>query len=121
MKTERTLKIKTMDSAKTWGEAITVSLIDTGKKFIYFFPKVLGAILILFIGWIIAVAMGRLVARMVLELGLDRATEKLGFRKKLSGTGLFLTPSVFIGGLFKWFLALVFFFIHTDGQTRVGG
>ena len=103
-----------MDSAKTWGEAITMSLIDMGQKFIHFFPKLLGAILVLFIGWILAVTLGHLVTKMVSELGLDRAMEKVGFRKKLSGTGIFLTPSLFVGGLFKWFLALVFLMAATS-------
>lgn len=103
-----------MDSAKTWGEAITVSLIDIGQKFIVFFPKMLGAILVLFLGWIIAVTLGRLVAKMIDELGLDSATEKLGFKRKLSGTGICFAPSVFVGGLFKWFLALVFLMAATS-------
>lgn len=101
-----------MDSAKTWGEAITVALIDIGQKFIYFFPKILGSILILFVGWIIAVTLGRLVAKMVNELGIDRLLKSVDSRNDSKLT--IFAPSVLVGGLFKWFLALVFLMAVTN-------
>ncbi|MFZ2193339.1 MAG: hypothetical protein WAV31_03775 [Candidatus Moraniibacteriota bacterium] len=97
-----------MDNAKTWGEAITISLIDIGQKVIHFFPKILGAFLIITIGWFISVMMGKLIARIINKLGLDLAAEKVGFNKKLPNSGIAIKPSGFIGELFKWFFVLVF-------------
>ena len=103
-----------MDSAKVWGEAITVSLMDVGQKVINFLPKVFGAMIVLLLGWIIAVALGKLMTNIVSKLGLDRAVEKLSFQKKIAETGMQLLPSIFIGGLVKWFLALVFLMASTS-------
>ena len=97
-----------MDSAKTWGEAITISLLKMGQELISFLPKLLGAFIIIFIGWVIAGILGGLVTRMVFGLGLDRAVEKLGFRSKTSSRSVYFSPSVVIGGATKWFLVLVF-------------
>jgi hypothetical protein len=103
-----------MDNIKTWGEAITFSLMNVGEKIGDFLPTLLGAILVLIIGWIMSVTLGRLVAKMVEELGVDRAMRKVGFGNGTSAGGMNFSPSGFIGGLFKWFLALVFLMAATD-------
>jgi len=79
-----------------------------------FLPTLLGAILVLFAGWIMAVTLGRLVAKMVKELGVDNAIKKIGYGGKTTKGGLNFEMSGFIGGLFKWFLILVFLMAATD-------
>ncbi|MCX6761485.1 MAG: hypothetical protein NTY33_01370 [Candidatus Moranbacteria bacterium] len=105
-----------MDNVKTWGEAITVSLINVGQKMTDFLPTLIGALIVLIVGWIMAVTLGRLVEKMVSELGVDSAMRKIGFGGggKASKNGLNLEISGFIGGLVKWFLILVFLMAATD-------
>jgi hypothetical protein len=106
---------KKMDNIKTWGEAITLSLINVGEKMMNFLPTLLGALIVLVAGWIMAVTLGRLVAKMVSELGVDSAMKKMGFGGgKSSKNGLNLTVSNIVGGLFEWFLILVFLMAATD-------
>ena len=89
-----------MDNVKTWGEAITFSLINVGQKMVDFLPTLLGAVLVLVAGWIMAVTLGRLVEKMVSELGVDSAMKKMGLSGKTSKGGLNLNVASFIGGLF---------------------
>ena len=103
-----------MDNVKTWGEAITFSLINVGQKMVDYLPALLGALLVLIAGWIMSVTMGRLVEKMVSELGVDNAIKKMGLSGKNSKSGLNINITGFIGGLFKWFLILVFLMAATD-------
>jgi hypothetical protein len=103
-----------MDNVKTWGEAITFSLINVVQKMVDYLPALLGALLVLIAGWIMSVTLGRLVEKMVSELGVDSAIEKMGLSGKNSKSGLNINVAGFIGGLFKWFLILVFLMAATD-------
>ncbi len=103
-----------MDNVKTWGEAITLSLVSVGQKIMDSFPTLLGAALVLIAGWVMSVTLGRLIEKMVSELGVDRAMKKIGFGGEVSRGGINFSFSGFIGGLFKWFLALVFLMAATD-------
>jgi hypothetical protein len=103
-----------MDNVKTWGEAITFSLINVGQKMVDFLPTLLGALLVLVAGWIMAVTLGRLVEKMIKELGVDSSMKKMGLSGKNSKSGINFDVASFIGGMFKWFLVLVFLMAATD-------
>lgn len=98
-----------MNGVETWGEAITVSLINLGDRLITFFPTFLGAFLVFTAGWVIAITMGKLAEKMLKSLRVDNALEKLGYGRKSYGT-----ISELFGGLVKWFLVLVFLMAATD-------
>jgi hypothetical protein len=103
-----------MDDMKTWGEAITFSLINVGQRMVDFLPTLLGALLVLTVGWIMAVTLGRLVEKMIKELGVDNSMKKMGLSGKNSKSGINFDVASFTGGMFKWFLALVFLMAATD-------
>jgi hypothetical protein len=103
-----------MNGIQTWGEAITVSLITLGEKLINFLPTFLGALLVFFAGWIIAVTIGRLAEKIMKTARVDKAVEKIGFDFSLTGTGEKYGLSEIFGGLVKWFLVLVFLMAATD-------
>lgn len=103
-----------MDDVKTWGEAITFSLINVGQKMVDFLPTLLGAFLVLVTGWIMAVTLGRLIEKMIKELGIDNSMKKMGLSGKNSRSGINFNVAGFIGGIFKWFLVLVFLMAATD-------
>lgn len=104
-----------MDNFKTWGEAITFSLINVSQKVVDFLPTLLGAFLVLVAGWIMSATLGRLVEKMLRDLGVDKAMKKMGFGSDTAkSTGFNFRLSGFIGGMFKWFLALVFLMAATD-------
>jgi hypothetical protein len=103
-----------MVGVNTWGEAITLSLMNLSERFINFFPTLLGALIVFLAGWIIAVTLGKIIERALKAARLDRAVDKLGFNRKMSELGVRTEVSAFIGGLVKWFLVLVFLMAATD-------
>lgn len=103
-----------MNGVQTLGEAITLSLINLGERFVNYFPTLLGAILIFLAGWIVAVAFGKIVEKAVKTARVDKAMEKMGFNRKMNEVGMQYQISGFLGGLVKWFLVLVFLMAATD-------
>ena len=103
-----------MNGVDTWGEAITISLLGLGERFINFLPTLLGAIFVFVAGWIVAITLGKLVEKAIKTVHIDKAMEKLGFGRRMAEIGIHAGISQFIGGLVKWFLVLVFLMAATD-------
>lgn len=103
-----------MNGVNTWGEAITLSLINLGQKSMEFLPTLLGAMFVFLSGWIVAIVMGKLVEKVIKTARVDKAIEKLGFGKRLSEVGIKIGVADFMGGLVKWFLILAFLMAATD-------
>ena len=76
-----------------------------------FLPRFVGAILIFFIGWLIAIAAGKLAWHIVKFLQLDRGLESAGFKQIWERSGYKLDTGKFFYELVKWFgivLSLMF-------------
>jgi MFS family permease len=76
-----------------------------------FVPKFLGFLFILIAGYFVAVALGKVVDKILTKVGFDRAVEKSGIRQALSSTGYH--PSQILGkiafyGVFLFVLQLAF-------------
>jgi len=94
-----------MSGVQTWGEAITLSLMNLWNQVLGFLPALIGALLVFIAGWIIAVVLGNVVERMLKATRIDQALDRI-LGDKLNNVEAHL--SAFIGGLVKWFLILVF-------------
>jgi hypothetical protein len=103
-----------MNSVQTWGEAITLSLLNLWERFVAFLPALVGAILVFVAGWIVAVALGKAVEHIVKIIRIDDVVEKAGTKGRLRKAGVELNIAKFFGGLVKWFLILVFLMAATD-------
>ena len=103
-----------MNSVQTWGEAITLSLLNLWERFVNFLPALLGAVLVFVAGWIVAVALGKAVEHIVKVIRIDDVVEKAGTKGRLRKAGVELNIAKFFGGLVKWFLILVFLMAATD-------
>ena len=99
-----------MNHIQTWGEAVTVSLLQLWEKFFNFLPALLGALLIFLIGVAVATIIGKIVEKIVHTLKIDR----LDVSKQLKQIGFDFAISQFCGELVKWFLVLVFLMAATD-------
>ena len=103
-----------MSGVQTWGEAITTSLIGVWGSFMSFLPALIGAIIVFIAGWIIAVALGKVVEKIVKAIKIDHALQKIGWGHWLNEVGISSNIAEFFGGLVKWFLVLVFLMAATD-------
>jgi hypothetical protein len=99
---------------QTWGEVITISFQQLWTGVLGFVPKFLIAVIVFIIGWIIAVALGKVVTQVVRALKVDSALQALGAEEVVARAGMRLDSGVFIGGLVKWFFILVFLLAAFD-------
>ncbi len=99
-----------MNHIQTWGEAITVSLIQLWDKFFNFLPALIGALLVFLIGVVVATIFGKIVSKIIHTMKFDR----FDVSKQLKHAGFGFSVSQFLGELMKWFLILVFLMAATD-------
>lgn len=106
-----------------WAEIITISLQQVWQDFIVFLPNVIAAVITFIVGWVIAIALGKIVSELVKSIRIDQLLVKLGAEKPLSRAGLRLDSGMFIGGLVKWFLIIAFLLAASDilGLSQVSG
>lgn len=93
---------------QTWGDVIIASLQQSWAAVANFVPLFVGALVVFVIGWIVAVALGKLVSEVVRTLRVDALLEKLEVEKALERGGVRLNSGAFVGALVKWFLIIVF-------------
>lgn len=103
-----------MGVINTWSGAVYQSLYDMWGRFMAFLPSLLGAIIIFAIGWIAAIAIGKVIARILETLYVDQGVEKIGLKKGFTKAGVKINVAEFVGGLAKWFLIIVSLMAATD-------
>ncbi len=95
-------------------DVILSSLETLWLSFVDFLPTLLAALIVFIIGWLIAIALGKLANRIIRALKLDALLTKLGFKKALAKAKLKLDSGKFFEGLIKWFFIIVFLMAATD-------
>jgi len=103
-----------MDPIQTWGEVVSMSLLDLWVRFIGFMPSLIGALMIFLLGVIVASALGKIIERIVRAMHIDQAMERINVGEKLKEHGIEIQLSRFLGKLVQWFLVLVFLMAATD-------
>ena len=105
---------------QTWGDAVFLSLSNALNAFLNAIPLVIGALLIIIIGWIIAGALARLVTEVLRRIGVDRLFAEHSGRVYGERTRE-IKPSVVTGELVKWLVRLVFLVAAANvlGLTQV--
>lgn len=95
--------------------AVIISLQDLWIRFFGFLPVLIGAILVLIIGWLVAVAVGNLVTRVLKTAKLNDVFDKIsGLRSSLQKAGMELNASSFVGAVVKWFIIIVTLMATSD-------
>lgn len=107
--------------AQDWSEVILVSFQSMWQGVIGFLPKLLLALVVFIIGWVVAVTLGRLVAQVVGFFKVDKILQKTGIEEPLARGGFRLNSGAFIGGLVRWFFLIVFLVASFEilGLTQV--
>ncbi|MBP9821944.1 MAG: hypothetical protein KBC81_00625 [Candidatus Pacebacteria bacterium] len=97
------------------------SLLTLWSSVAGFIPRLVAALVVFLIGWLVAVLLGKLVYHIVRVLHIDNALTKVGFRRAWEKSGFRLdTPKLFCE-LVKWFFVIVFLMAATNilGLTEV--
>jgi small-conductance mechanosensitive channel len=99
---------------QTWADVTVQSFQVLWGGFIGFLPKLLGAIIIFLIGWIIAIGLEKLVDQILKVLRIDSLLEKMGAGRSLEKAGFKINTGQWLGTLVKWFIMIVFLMAATD-------
>ena len=105
----------------TWADVLSQSFQNLSYGLITFIPNLVIAIIIFFVGWLIGVGVGRVVAQIIDALRIDRALRTTGLERVLSRAGFELSSGRFLGFLVKWFFIIVFLVasLQVLGLTQV--
>jgi hypothetical protein len=90
------------------GEAMWYSFTQALGAFMSFLPALLGAFIVLIVGWFIATGLARLAERGLRAIGLERAAERSGIGHFIEQSGTRWTVSGIIAALIKWSIFLIF-------------
>src|SRR3989344_1987201 len=93
---------------QTWCDVLVLSFQQLWGGVVVFVPKLIIALVVFIIGWIIAVALGKVVEQIIKALKVDTALKSLGMEEPISRAGMKLDSGAFIGALVRWFFILVF-------------
>ncbi len=106
---------------QTWAEALNNSFQGLSTGLILFVPKLIIAVVIFLIGWLIGVGVGRVVKQVVDALRVDHALKSTGIERVLSRAGFQLSAGKFLGFLVEWFFIIVFLLASLEvlGLTQV--
>ena len=95
-------------SIDVWRNVVTNALSTLWGKLASFAPNLLGAIIILIIGYFIARILAKISRTLLSKVGFDKACDKIGIHTALSSTGIDTKGSVFISGIIFWLVMLMF-------------
>ena len=96
-----------METVENWGDAVMVSATEALQNFLGFIPALIGAILILVLGWIVAGLLAGLVERGLKMIGFERAAQSTGISGFIQRSGSSWTASAIVAEIVKWFIRLV--------------
>jgi hypothetical protein len=103
-----------------WGDAIFLAVSNAINTFLAAIPQVLGALLVVLVGWIIAGLVARVASSLLQRAGADRMFAEHGAAVYGSQSSQ-IKPSVVVGELVKWLIRIVFLVAAANvlGMTQV--
>lgn len=104
-----------------WGTAIVSSFATAIALVFTFIPKLLGFLVILLIGWLIATAISKAVTFLLRKVGFDRIATRIGLTRLEESMGLKMDAAALLGKIVYWFIFLIFLVPAVDalGLTTV--
>ena len=97
-----------MSGITNWGTAIINALANTLNQVVAFIPRLVGFLLILFIGWIIAALIAKGITYLLRRVGFDRWGERIGLARFEQNMGIRLDSAGVLGKVVFWFIFLIF-------------
>jgi hypothetical protein len=96
-----------METVQNWGDAVMVSATEALQNLLGFLPALIGAILILILGWIIAAVLAGLIEKGLQAVGFERAAQSTGIAGFIEKAGSGWTASKLVAEIVKWFIRLI--------------
>jgi hypothetical protein len=99
---------------QSWTNVVAASLQNLWFGFADFVPNLIGAIIVLILGLIVATGLGALVEKIFEAVRLDVFLRKLGLGPFFERAGVRLRAAFFLGRLVYWFVVIAFLLAVAD-------
>jgi small-conductance mechanosensitive channel len=103
-----------MEQINSWTQVALKSLTALGESLMTTIPSIIGALLLLLVGWILAKAFSYTIGKSLKLVGTDKLMEKANFEKFLNKAKIEMPLSKFIGKVVYWVIMLLFFVVAAD-------
>lgn len=106
---------------QTWATVLTASFQSIGYGIVQYIPNLVVAIIIVLLGWIVGIGIGRAIAQVVRAVKIDTVLRNAGVEDLFTRAGYRFDAGRLLGGLVKWFIIAVFLVAALDilGLTQV--
>ena len=110
-----------MQTVTDWGQAILTSFTSALALIFAFIPKLIGFLVIMLVGWLVAKALGKAVTFLLRKIGFDNFANRIGLTRFDQRMGVHLDPADLLGQIVFWFIILIFLVpaFDTLGLTSV--
>jgi Mechanosensitive ion channel, conserved TM helix len=98
----------------SWGEALLTSLATALALFLGAIPKIIGFLVILIIGWLIAAALAKAVAGLLRAVKFNDLAQKSGFTDFVHKMGVTTDAAGALATIAKWFVRLIVLVVAFD-------
>ncbi|MFN4181561.1 MAG: mechanosensitive ion channel family protein [Candidatus Paceibacteria bacterium] len=92
----------------TWGDVFNSSLQELWWGFIQFAPRLIVAIILFVVGWVLGSLIAKAFEQVLNALKLDKLFESVGAHEVFKRAGMNLNSGYFIGQVMKWFVLILF-------------
>jgi flagellar biosynthesis protein FliQ len=107
-----TIDIHTIQKGISLVENIGVSIVnalnDALKLILTFIPRIVGFLIILIVGLIVATVVSKALTLILRKVGFDRLANRIGLARFEQRMGISLDPAGVLGKIVYWFLLLIF-------------
>ncbi len=97
-----------MPVVTNWGEAILTALANALNLVLTFIPRLLGFLVILLVGWLIATLVSKALTMLLRKVGFDRMSARIGLTRFEQRMGVKMDSAGILGKIVFWFLLLIF-------------
>jgi len=91
-----------------WYYVTMQALLNLWQGTINFVPRLVGALVIFFVGWIVAMAVQKIIAEILKAIRFNSLFEKGSMKTAMEKSGVKVNASAFIGAVIKWVLVFAF-------------
>jgi len=99
---------------RDWGDAVLTSIAQALALFLAAIPKIIGFVIILVIGWIVASLVAKGVSAALRAARFNDMSQRSGFAGFVRGTGVTTDPTEFVADIAKWFIRLIALVVGFD-------
>jgi hypothetical protein len=99
---------------QTWTDVVVNSFATLWIGFMEYIPRIIGALVVLIIGLIVAAGLDALVEKVFAVIKFDVFLEKLGLKPIFERAGIKLRGAYFLGKLVYWFVVVAFLLAVSD-------